>query len=196
MSEERTAEKSERESESDEEIIKLYFERSESASALTDKKYGKTLLRQAMNLLGNKEDAEECLNDTYLAAWSNIPPDSPAYLFAYLSSIIRKRCIDVIRKRETQKRRNTQELSDELCDILSGSDAQDELDTNLLRETLDKYLRSADERKRRVFVLRYWYSESVKTIAKREGVSEDAISALLSRTRRELKELLEKEGLM
>ena len=88
MSEERTAEKSERESESDEEIIKLYFERSESASALTDKKYGKTLLRQAMNLLGNKEDAEECLNDTYLAAWSNIPPDSPAYLFAYLSSTL------------------------------------------------------------------------------------------------------------
>ena len=61
----------------DQTIIDLFWRRSEDAIQNTAQKYGKYLTKIAMNVLNCREDSEECVNDTYLAAWRQIPPDRP-----------------------------------------------------------------------------------------------------------------------
>lgn len=181
----------------DERIVALFLGRDEAALACTAEKYGAKLRALANNLLHNRQDAEECENDTYLQAWNAIPPHEPRdYLFPFLAKITRRMAINVCRSKGRQKRsapltQLTREL--EQC-IPAKSDAQGQVDGLLLGEEVSRYLRGLPEEPRDMFIRRYWYLESVAQVAKRFGAGQSKVKTSLYRTRQGLREFLIKEG--
>ena len=170
----------------DSEIIELYFQRSEEAVTQTASKYGKYCYKIAYHILSSREDSEESVNDTYLAAWNSIPPQRPSVLSAYLAKLTRRISIDRFRYRTRDKRRGSQyalSLS-ELDDCVSGG--------NTTEEIINVRLQS--EEARNAFIGRYYYLDSLKEVAAYCGMSESKCKSLLYRTRVGLKEYLEKEG--
>lgn len=178
------------------EIIRLYRERSESAIAESGKKYGAYCFTVANNILASTEDSEECVNDTWLHTWNVIPPKCPDRLKMFFAKITRSLSIDKLRYRSAKKR-GSGECSlalDELKECVSGGDhVDDKLDERLLSECIDTFLREIPQRDRQFFLLRYFFTESVSKIAARFGMSENAVSVSLHRTRTKLKERLQKE---
>ncbi|MBO7250871.1 MAG: sigma-70 family RNA polymerase sigma factor [Clostridia bacterium] len=182
---------------SDEEIVTLYWQREESAIRATDLKYGKYLYTIAYNILRSGLDSEECLNDTYLGAWNSMPPNKPTLLHVFLSKITRNISLGRLRKRTAEKRippeliLSLEELDDGMCfDI--GEDEK-----HLIRQLsyiLNDYLATLSDRHVFVFVCRYYYSDSIESIAKMLGLSTNTISRDLSKIRAGLKERLAKEG--
>lgn len=181
----------------DRQIVDLFFERSESAIAETQKKYEKYCMYIAKNILGNREDAEECVNDAYLALWQNIPPARPDDLPAYLGRIVRNSSIDILRHRKAAKRGfdATVMITDELAECLGDFDAPSAADNFTLRRALDSFLASLPARTRIIFVQRYWYMCPLRDIARDLGISENNVKVTLYRTRGELKKFLEKEDI-
>lgn len=178
-------------------IVDLYWARSERAISETDNKYGRMLTSISVSLVDAKEDAEECLNDTYLAAWNSMPSERPIYLGAFLSKIIRRLSIDKYRASRSQKRGGADVFVEELTEsIPSNDDVASNYDNNLLAEALNKFLLSLDEEKRYVFVRRYYYSDSIEAIAKKMRVSEGKIKTVLFRTRNALRKYFMEEGIM
>ena len=178
------------------EIVALYWKRSEEAIACTMQKYGRYLLRLAFNILHIHEEAEECVNETYLSAWNQLPPDKPEKLLPYLGRI--SRCLALNRYDYlTAQRRSvdfTVQLS-ELEDILSAPDTpQQQYERTELAAVISDFLREQSEEDRNLFVRRYWYSDSVRGIAERYGLRENTVKSRLLRTRQRLKAYLEKEG--
>ena len=172
---------------SDEAIVELYWNRNEKAIKETDKKYGGYLLTIAYNIVRNKQDSEECLNDTYLRLWNAIPPERPQSLRAYAARIVRNLAIDRVAARETRKRSALLcELDDTVGDlslaVFDGDDA--------LSEALDVFLGTLAPPDAAVFIRRYWHSEPVGEIARYYGVTENAISKRLQRTRKRLRKFL------
>lgn len=182
----------------DREIVESLFLRSERGLAQLAARYGKSLLYQAERITGNHEDAEECVNDAYLAAWNSIPPNRPRYLYAYLSVIVRRKAMDLLDSRAAQKRRGVQmELREELADVLSKPYCpEQEYESARVHEELNCFLRRQPVRNRGIFVCRYWDSEPLAVLAEREGISEKAVKSLLARMRRSLKKQLEKEEIL
>ena len=179
----------------DYQIVDLYWERSERAIKETSDKYGKMLNGISYSLLSSSEDAEECVNDTYLQAWQRMPDDRPSYLGSYLAKIIRGLSIDRFRAVHRQKRGQTEELTDELCDCIpSGMTPNEEYENGRIAAVINKFLAELDEEKRRIFVRRYFYSDSLEDIAKRMRMSVPKIKTTLYRLRLRLKEYLEDEG--
>ena len=182
---------------SDESIVKLYLERNELAIEETAKKYSAYLEKVAFNILSDREDAKESVNDTYLAAWDSIPPHRPVALSTYLSKLTRRISIDIIRKKNRDKRKAGEyalSLS-ELCDFSSNSPQPDEeAETKLLTEKISDYLREIKPEARNVFIGRYFYFDSVRDIARYCKISESKVKTLLHRTRTDLRQYLEKEG--
>ena len=183
---------------SDEEIVELYWERNEKAIDATDKKYGKYLYTIAYNIVHDRLDCEECVNDTYLGTWNQIPPARPNVLQAFLSRIMRNIAIDRFRK-NTASRRVPSELTvslDELDEcFLPPPATSDEL--YLLDEIariLNGYLHELDEQREFIFVCRYYYSDRIPAISELTGIEEKEISRQLSQMRKELRRRLEKEG--
>lgn len=178
-------------------IIELYLARREEAITQTQKQYGRRLRRISDGIVDDAQTAEECENDTYLQAWNRIPPSQPyGYLFPFLARIIRHISIDVCRSRGRLKRdavvvELTREL--EQC-IPSGHDPAAEVDHILLGELISRYLHSLPPEKRNIFIRRYWYLDSVRLIAARFGIGESRVKIVLYRCRKELRQLLEKEG--
>ena len=180
----------------DHKIVDLYWQRSESAVKETATKYGKMLNGISLSLLSSREDAEECVNDTYLEAWNSMPEDRPAYLGAYLSRIVRCISIDRFRASHRQKRGEAESLTDELADCIpSGMTPQEEYENKRIARVINKFLFELDEEKRRMFVRRYYYSDSVADIADRLRVSVPKVKTTLHRLRGELREYLEEEGI-
>ncbi|MBQ9784752.1 MAG: RNA polymerase sigma factor [Clostridia bacterium] len=181
----------------DEEIIELYWQRNESAIKETDVKYGKYLYAIAYNLLCDRLDSEECLNDTYLGTWNRIPPARPNFFSAFLSRIARNIAVDRIRKNTADKRIPESMLIplDELreCFIDDISEA-DQNAVNALAEILNGYLKHLSERQRTVFVCRYYYADSVSLIAKMLQVSERTVFRELEEIRNGLKKELTERG--
>lgn len=181
----------------DEEIVELYWQRSEDAIKATDAKYKNYLCKIADNVLYDMQDSEECVNDTYLAAWNSMPEHRPSVLSTYLGRITRQLAINVFRKKNSQKRRASQfSLSlDELDECFADStDTEKEYDRKLLDNGINTFVRSLPDEARNIFVGRYYFFDSVKTIAEYCGVSESKVKTVLLRTRRKLREYLEKEG--
>ena len=177
-------------------IVDLYWQRSESAVAETATKYGKMLEGISYSLLSSREDAEECVNDTYLKAWDSMPEDRPAYLGAYLSRIVRCISIDRFRAAHRQKRGEAASLTEELEDCIPcGMTPHEEYENRRISREINKFLSDLDEEKRRMFVRRYFYSDSVSDISHRLGVSVPKVKTTLHRVRAELREYLEKEGI-
>lgn len=181
----------------DKEIIALYQNRDENAIRQTEKKYSCYLTTIALNILGNREDGEECVSDTYLKAWNTIPPNIPAMLKYYLGKITRELSIDRLRKKTSRKRGGTEyDLSLEELDecISSGDSTEQAADVAVLAELIEKFLLSCSDNERDMFVCRYYFCDSLKEIAGYFGVNVSKIKNTLFRTRAALKKYLESEG--
>lgn len=179
---------------SDEEIIELYWNRDESAIGETDRKYGKYLLSVAHNILCDKQDCEECLNDSYLGVWRAIPPERPRVLRAFLTVILRRNAINKYNYL-TAKRRVPSALTESLeeLDGSIGSDERDEERAKHLGGLISDYLRSVSKRRRYIFMSRYYLLEPIESIARELGVSRSTIDKELSAIRTELRAYLERE---
>ena len=180
----------------DKQIVDLYFERNEAAIKETEQKYGKLCHSVAMNILGNREDSEECVNDTYLQAWNTIPPERPTLLGAYLCRITRNLAINRYRADRRDKRGGGQTALalEELSECVSDGTAplSDEV---ALRQAINAFLRALPDPARTVFVQRYWYVRPVADIAEELGMNESRVKMILHRTRNRLREHLSKEGI-
>ena len=181
----------------DHQIVDLYWARSESAISETERKYGRMLNSISFSLLSSAEDAEECVNDTYVAAWQSMPEERPVYLGAFLSRIVRRISISRFRSERSLKRGGAASLIEELSECIpSGSTVESEYENGRLAETLNRFLAGLDERKRVIFVRRYFYSQPIEQIASECGMKSGSVKSILSRTRQSLKELLEEEELL
>lgn len=182
---------------SDEAIVDLYWERSESAISETAKKYGNYCYVIANNILRNNEDAEECVNGAYLKAWGAIPPERPVIFRSFLGKITRNLSLDKYQERTTKKRGGGEVslLLSELEDCIpSSSNLEAEYESKLVIEAINSCLHAMTSESRIIFVRRYWYADSIKSIASHFMMSESKVKSLLFRTRRNLKINLEKRG--
>lgn len=181
----------------DEKIIELYFKKDENAIRETDKKYGSYLFKIAHNITFDNEDSKECVNDTYFRTWNSIPPYIPKIFSSFLGKITRGLAVDILRKKNSEKRRCSEyELSLYELDecIPDNSATENEFEYKLLTESINRFLLSIQKEKRNIFVCRYFYNDSLKEIANYFGYSENKIKSILFRTRKALKEHLIKEG--
>lgn len=182
----------------DKDIVELFWQRSEAALPETQRKYGSYCRTIAYNILENDEDAEECVNDTWLKAWNSMPDHRPSRLAPYLAKLTRWLSLSLLRQRRRLKRGGgeTALALDELSEVLSdGSDAQHELEIKELNAAVRQFLSGLNETEREVFLSRYWFLVGVKEIAARFGFSPNKISTMLHRTRRKLQTYLKEEGL-
>lgn len=179
----------------DEMIIDLYWERSETAIYETSNKYGSYCRTIALNILAVSSDAEECENDTYIAAWNTIPPTRPRILKSFLGRLTRNVALDRYDYNKAKKRNNEFDiLLSELGDCIAAQNNQQEYEVGYISKHISNFLRSIDTKSRLVFIRRYWYSDSINDIALRFGMSVSKTKSLLFRTRNKLKKYLEKEG--
>lgn len=181
----------------DSRIVELYWKRDADAIPATSEKYGGYCASIARNILGNEEDAEECVNDTWLGAWNSMPSHQPSVLSAFLGKITRNLSFNR-RQRDRAEKRGGGELPlvlDELSECVSGNDSvEGELDRKELLSVINAFLNGLAPEKRAVFVCRYWYADSVGSIAARMGMTESHVSMTLTRLRRKLREHLTKGG--
>lgn len=181
----------------DEKILQLYLDRNELAIHESAEKYGAYCRAIAVNILGDPDDAEECVNDTWFKAWNAIPPARPADLRTYLGKISRNLAFDKYRTERRDKRGSGEEalLLDELEEIVSGrEDAASPLLEKELLDEIRRFLERQTKEKRVMFVRRYWYADSVSAIADRLGTSENRVSVTLNRLRKKLKDHLNQRG--
>ena len=180
----------------DQTIIDLFWQRSEDAIRNTSQKYGTYLTKIAMNILHYYEESEECVNDTYLAAWEQIPPDRPQKLLPYLGRITRCLALNRYDYLTAQKRNAefTVQLT-ELEECLSRPDTiENEYENGELSSAISAFLRTLDSEKRNIFIRRYWFSDNIIDIARRFEISESKVKSILFRVRKQLKKYLESEG--
>ncbi len=181
----------------DQEIVQLFWERSETAIKETEIKYGAKLHHLAMKILNSRLDAEESVNDTFLETWNTIPPEKPDYFFAYIAKICRYLSFGKLDWRNAKKRSAelvslTSEM--ELCIPDPSSEIDEGRTGEEIGQLINKFLSVLSEEKRLIFMRRYWYTDSVRSISERYGISESKVKTTLFRTRNDLKEFLRKEG--
>lgn len=180
----------------DQEIIKLYFKRSEEAIVQTDQRYGRRLFVLADRIVHNAEDAEESVSDTYLKVWQTIPPQSPSRFFAYLAKICRNFALGRLDWRSAQKRKaEVVSLTEEMALCIPDSRREAELSNRELGQLMNAFLGSLTQENRMAFLRRYWYVDTVAEIAARYGITENAVNTRLHRTREKLREYLQREGI-
>ncbi len=180
----------------DSEIVGLYWARDQRAVHETAEKYGRPLKRLSANILDDERDAEECVNDTYLAAWGSMPEHRPERLGAYLAKLTRRMSLTRLRARLAQKRGGgeAEAAIDELAEVLPSPDnTAAAVETAELGRALDRFLDGLPARERSVFLRRYFGFESLAGIARDAGASEGAVKQSLRRTRAKLRAFLEKE---
>lgn len=180
----------------DERILDLYWARDHAAIEETGLKYGEKLLRLSERMLRAREDAEECVNDTYLGAWNTIPPQRPAHFFAFLAKLCRNITCNKLDWMNAAKRRaELLPLTDELAQCIPDSAADRARDARELGEALSAFLQTLPQETRVIFMRRYWYMDSIEEIANRYRLGESKVKTTLFRTRQKLRVYLEKEDL-
>lgn len=178
-------------------IVELYWERDERAIAATSRKYGSYCRAIAMHILDAPEEAEECVNDTWWQAWNAMPPQRPSRLAVFLGKITRHLSIDRWRRSRADRRGGGEAalLCDELDECVSdGGSVEQEIDRRELAAAINAFLRGLPEKKRAMFVCRYWYGDSVTEIAKRLGMKPGAVATALGRIREECRVFLTERG--
>ena len=182
----------------DSEIIDLYFARQERAISETDKKYGPYCRNISYNILENREDSEECTNDTYMKLWNVIPPQKPVRFCAFIASVVRSIALNMVRRSSAAKRGggNAQTIFDEIAECVADRDTvESSLDEKELVKALNGFLASCGTEKQLIFMKRYYHFRSVSQIAEEMHISEDKVKQSLHRTREKLRAHLEKEGI-
>lgn len=181
----------------DEQIIDLYWRRSEDAVRETEKKYGAYCHAVARNILHNPEDEDECVNDTWLRAWNTMPPMRPARLRMYLAKITRNLAFDCHKARTADKRGGGEIglILEELEECIPGrEDVEETVLAKELETIVGHFVRELPEREGNVFVRRYFFAEPVAEIGRRYGLSANHVMVILSRVRRKLRAHLRQEG--
>lgn len=182
----------------DDRIIELYLERSEQAIEETYQKYSAYCNSISFNILQNKEDAEECVNDTFKKVWDSIPPNTPDNFKAYLARIVKNISLNRLKSSKTEKRGGGQrelllsELEECISDRLS---VEATLDEKNLVEVLNRFLTELTTEKRKIFIGRYWYMYSIDELAEQHSMNESRVRSMLFRLRKKLSKYLEKEGI-
>lgn len=178
-------------------IVQLYWDRDQKAITETAAKYGNYCTFIAKNILGNKEDAEECVNDTYMKAWNAMPPHRPDMLSTFLGKITRNLSFNRYKHNHADKRGGG-ELSavlDELSECVSGkNNIEQEIEYKELVKSIDSFLDTLSLEKRSIFICRYWYTDSVAEIARQFDMRENTVSMILSRIRTKLQKYLIERG--
>lgn len=178
----------------DQKIVALYWERSERAIRETQKKYEKYCYYIAYRILYIHEDAEECVNDTYLRAWNAMPPQKPGKLQAFLGKITRNIALNRYEYDRAEKRADTvRDIGEEFWECVPSEDVSLE-EEYVLRELINGFLRSLSQEQRIVFMQRYWYLCSIKEIAEQRGMSENHVKVTLHRLRERFRAYWEEEG--
>ena len=178
----------------DETIIALFWERNEEAIQETDLAYGRRLHYLAHRILGNPEDAEESVNDTYMKAWEVMPPQWPRYFYAFLSAICRNLSLHKIDWKLAAKRNAlVVSLSEELSTCIPDAGWERSLEGREIGKLLDAFLSALPEVSRRIFLRRYWFGDTIAEISGKYGMTESKVKMQLSRTRKKLRSFLEKE---
>ena len=183
----------------DEQIIGLFFERSEQAITELDKKYGRVCHSVSYNILSNRQDAEECVNDAYLGVWNAIPPAKPNPLLAFVCKIVRNISLKRYEQNTAVKRNSKYDVAmEELEECLASSATiEEEIAERELTKMIESFLDSLSKENRVIFLRRYWFSDTYADIAKQVGLTEKNVSVRLTRIRKELrKHLSEREILI
>lgn len=177
-------------------IIQLFNERSEKAITELSNKYGFLCKSIAENILKNKQDSEECVNDAFLGVWNSIPPQNPSSLKAYVLKIVRNQAIKKYHFNTAFKRNSQYDVAlDELYECFSCfNNVESELDSLELTRLINSFLKTLSKNDRIMFIKRYWFAMSVTEIAEDSNVNNHYVSVKLSRIRESLKKYLEKEG--
>lgn len=180
----------------DSKILELFRERDESALSAVSEKYGRYCKSVARNIIGNEQAAEEIVNDTLLELWEIIPPNNPKHLAAFVCEVTRNNALDAVREMKAQKR-GSGELNmvlDELFDVASDYSVERIAEQHELLAVINQFLKRLPERKRKVFVLRYWYCYTPSEVSQIVGMSEANVYNVLKRVRKKLLEYLEKRS--
>ena len=178
-------------------IIQLYWDRNDQAISATSEKYGHYCKTIAKNILNNEEDAEECVNDTYLNAWNSMPTHWPEQLATFLGKITRNLSFNKYKRGHAEKRGGGEItlVLDELTDCVSDVDNVEQIiDHQELSKAINSFVKSLPIEKRNIFVRRYWYADSVSGIASDYGMLQGTVSKTLERTRKQLKAYLTERG--
>ena len=179
----------------DEEIISLYFDRSEEAIAATQRKFDGYCRSILSRLLGSSRDVEEILSDTWLQTWLSIPPNRPENLKLYLAKIGRNLALNRLRERRAVRRgEGVDAVLEELSEVLGGSSTEEIVDARELQKAVNTFLRGLPRRDGDIFVRRCFYAESADEIASRYSIRPNTVTVSLHRTRKKLREYLIKEG--
>ena len=183
----------------DKNLVKLLFDRDESALELMRREYGKTLFFTSKNIVGSFEDAEECVNDTLLAVWNTVPPREPEKLLGYTLKIVRNLSLKKWREKNAQKRKGDS-APVPLCEleecISAGKSIDESLESKEIARVIDAFLKGLKKGERDIFVLRYFYVCSTAEISQRLCISKSQVKTSLFRTRQKLSIKLEKEGVI
>ena len=181
----------------DKEIISMLFARADGAIEALAARFGRSLFRIAQNILEDFHDAEECVNDTYLALWNAIPPARPNPLPPYVYRTGRNIALNRLERDTALKRNRRYDLSlEELNACLPGETLQESLDAKAIGVAIDRFLSKQSEENQYIFLRRYWYGDSVGEIARNLQRKENAVSVRLNRLRSSLQIYLHKEGFL
>lgn len=180
---------------SDEKIVELFWERNEQAIYETDRKYKSYLIKVAYNILSDRDESEQCLDDTYVRAWNSIPPQRPSSLIAYLSTVIRNCALNCYRAK-TSARRVPSSLTQSLdeLDFLVAEPSDTSENDGALSRTLSDFIRSLDQRRMYIFMSKYYLSRPIVEIAGLLGVSRSTVNKEIAAIKTALREKLESEG--
>lgn len=179
-------------------IIDLYWNRSETAIVETNRKYGGYCQSIAFNILSSKEDAEECVNDTWHKTWNKIPPERPNTFRAWLGKIVRNLALDRWRQNHAKKRdcgMNQLLLEFEDC-VPNVSSVEQSVEANELSRVISDWLDTLSQADRRVFIRRYWHGEALHILAQNNGITPGKLAQKMYRLRVSLKTYLEQEGVV
>ena len=182
----------------DEKIIELFFARSEQGIRELDIKYGKVCRKLSYNIMSNRQDAEECVNDAYLGAWNAIPPAKPDPLLTYVCKIVRNISLNAYYRSESAKRssRYTVAMEEIEACIVAPNTVEAEMEAKELARTIEGFLDTLTVENRVIFVRRYWFSDRCKDIAELVGLTEKNISVRLTRIRGDLRKYLIERGVL
>ena len=180
----------------DAKIIDLYFARNEDAICQTDATYGRKLFCLADRILHNTQDSEESVSDTYMKTWETIPPKRPAYLYAYLAKLCRHFALGKLDWKSAAKRKaEVVSLTEEMALCIPDQRREAEMEAKEIGRAMNVFLGSLPQESRVIFLRRYWFCDTIAEIAERYGISESKVKMRLHRTRAQLADFLNKEGI-